>query len=364
MAVVAIYYHDPVEVNPATSWTGLCAPLKGARRLHINEITDPNITRLFDYARPDAVITVNGHPIVSIEQTQMNPSGHNIPQRFSFHLRAAELGVPSILYYPEYSKRTFSDPNVRYVQIRVPLAQKRLSALYGIPALSVFWPTNPVTKLPDVRQGAHQSMARTVGALVLNAGKTATLLGLPEVQGALAEMERVVAKHAKAYTHNPTVRRLLPKGFSSARTTAGSSIDPPEVVCLYETGAFLGTLPLTNAHAESVNIQAKLRARSLTLVLTGTANKSKNDSEHPWPGYLTLLDVLYARRDGGITPYDRDINLVYRLPVAVGTFLSRISQSNPPTASYIVDTFADLNLLEGGTVPGKPMRRDLPPFVL
>ena len=166
MPNIVVYYHDPIEVDPRTGWTGLCPDLLNAKRIDISEVVDQRVTQLFEYARPDAVITVDGQPVVSIEQTQMNPSGHNIPQRFSFHVRAAELRVPSILYYPEYARRVFSDPNVRYLNIRVPLAQIRLSSIYRIPALTVFWPTDPNTKLPDTRQRAHRELADVVNLLI------------------------------------------------------------------------------------------------------------------------------------------------------------------------------------------------------
>src|SRR4051812_21410019 len=114
---VEIFHHDPVEVDPRTSWTGLTPLLLGAKRTGILSTSNPRVVDLFGYARPDAVVTVDGVPVVAIEQTAMNPSGHNIPQRFSCLVRAAELGVAGILYYPEYSRRTFSDPNVRYLQV-------------------------------------------------------------------------------------------------------------------------------------------------------------------------------------------------------------------------------------------------------
>lgn len=353
---VTIYYHDPTEVNPATSWTGLFPSLQNANRVNITSVNDPPVTQLFDYARPDAVITVDGVPVVSIEQTQMNPSGHNIPQRFSFHVRSAELNVPSILYYPEYSRRTFSDPNVRYLQIRVPLAQQRLSAIYGIPALSIFWPTDPETLLPDTKQGAHQEMANVVDALVQNAASSSNLLALPAIQQALTKMSEVTLKYASSYSSNASVRRHMPNGFASALLPNNRSIDPPNGAQLRRTEEFLNSLTYSVAEAEWQIISSLLSRRDLTLVYTGTANASRNDSEHPWPGYLTLFDILYTRTSNGKKPQDRDINLIYRLPVNVDTFISRANQSQPPTPTYIVDTFADLILLDGGVVAGRPLR--------
>lgn len=360
MSQVAVYYHDPAEVNPATSWTGLCMPLKGAKMIDIRGHTDPRVTTLFAYARPDAVITLDDEPIVSIEQTMMNPSGHNIPQRFSFHLCAAELGVPSILYYPEYSRRTFSDKNARYLQVRVPLAQQRLSRIYNVPAISVFWPTNPTTLFPANARSTHQGMADVVGALILNAGNRSNLLSLPEIKRSLAEMDRVVAKYAGRYRKNPSVRMLLPDGFPGSRTKSGIFIDPPRTNVLHRTPDFLRTVASMTPSPAWSSIEAKLKKRDLTMVFTGTANQDRTDSEHPWPGYLTLLDALYARKSGGLLRTDRDVNLIYRLPVNLSNFISRLNQQAPPTPAYIADTFSDLIFLNGGVVAGRTMRGNVP----
>jgi len=354
---IVIYHHDPVEVDPRTSWTGLCPSLAGASFVDIGTCREKQVVDCFAYARPDAVISVEGKVVLSIEQTQMNPSGHNIPQRFSCLVRAAELGIPSILYYPAYSRRTFSDPNVRYLQVRVPLAQKRMSQIYGVPSLSVFWPTNPKTKLPATDQSAHRPMATVIEALVINAGNVSSLLTLPEVRATLQNMDDMIKKFAARYKQNSTVRRILPAGFPSARVN-GLSVDPPPVAALHRTADFVRSLPqLTSTH-QGAEIVTRLQRRELTLVETGTANKMRNDSEHPWPGYLTLFDMLYVRTDTGRTPTERLHNLVYRLPVPVQTFVARANQSNPPTATYIVDSFADLILLNGGAVPGRPSRGD------
>lgn len=361
---VIIYYHDPVEVDPATSWTGLCPELNLAKRIDIKGASDPRLENLFRYARPDAVITVGGNPVVSIEQTKMNPSGHNIPQRFSFHLAAGELCVPSILYYPEYSRRTLSDPNVRYLQVRVPLAQKRLSLIYKVPVLSLFWPTDPATKLPSKDQAKHFFIAETVGALIRNAGNRTKLLELPEVKKALAEMDRAVLAYSDRYKQNASVRRLMADGFHSAKMANGQSIDPPDSTTLHKTDRFLTQLRISWSRSKYPRLEDKFRARKHTLVFKGTANKHKTDSEHPWPGYLTLFDALYARKGRGQAPNARDINLVYHLPVQASSFLKRIRQNPQPTATHIVDVFSDLLILNDGIIPGKPLRGEYPPEIL
>ena len=354
---ITVYFHDEVEVRPKSSWTGLCPPLRSANRIHFKEATSERVLNLFDYARPDAVITKGGVPIVSIEQTKMNPSGHNIPQRFSFHVRAAELSVPSILYYPEHSKRTFSDPNERYLQVRVPLAQKRLSSIFGVPGLSIFWPTNEETKLPDGNLKTQTEIAQLVEELLENTPSNP--MQLKTVRLAFAKMDAAVDKYASTegdYDSNPSVRRLMPSGFPSSRTPKGVAIDPPNKSKLSRTSEFIESLRGYSKRSYWSEIEEKLREREYTLAFYGTANKKKNDSEHPWPGYLTLLDILYLRKDNGKSKNERIGNLVYSLPVKISTFLARITKLRPPAMARIVDSFADLIVLDGGLIAGKPMR--------
>ena len=358
---VRIYYHDPVEVDSASSWTGLSAFGEQAERVNIGTVTEKRIVDLFDYARPDAIVTLDGHPVVALEQTRMNPSGHNIPQRFSFHLRAAELGVPSILYYPEYSRRTFSDPNIRRFQPRVPLAQARLSAAYGVPVLSVFWPTDPHTLLPSGNVVSHQQLASVIDVLISNVGSQ-SLLQLPEVQQALQDMDRAVRTVMGTYKNrqNASVRRFYPQGLPTAHLPNGQALDPPNKCVMWATQAYEAAVRARARHP----VTALLPGRPHTLVFTGTANHSGNDSEHPWPGYLTLLDALYARTTDGRTVRDRDHNLVYELPIPAHLYASRANAKSPPTATYIVDNFADLIVLRDGLVMGRPQRSSAPASVL
>lgn len=363
---VDIYYHDFTEVDPASSWTGLCAPLNGANYIDVTQSSVPAVTSLFDYARPDVVITVNNSPVLSLEQTRGNPSGHNIPQRFSFSVRAAELGVPSILYYPLFSRRTASgsDLNPRWVNPRVLLAQFRMSDIFQVPALSVFWPTDPVSLLPVTGQAAQQQMADVTAELVVNAGRRRRLLTLPTVTQALADMQAAATTLAQRQPENRSVRALAPAGLGAEPRT-GLTIDPPPKAKLWSTPSYVASLEAraTTVGPEWADNRADLLLRPFTLVWQGTANREGTDSEHPWPGYLTLIDILYARTSGRLHTFERDRNLVYELNVDAASFESRLNRAIPPTAGYIVDVFADLLVLRNGVLPGRPIRGSAPATV-
>jgi hypothetical protein len=355
---VTIWYHDPAEVSIDSSWTGLAARLRGAARRDITSCQEPSVLKLFEYARPDAVVTVGVEPVVSIEQTMMNPSGHNIPQRFSCIAKAAELGIPGILYYPEASRRTYSDPNVRYLNVRVPLAQFRLMEIFDSLSLSVFWPTGD-NKLPRTDQEAQRNLASVVDVIVGRAGaplSASSLATETSIAEAMAEMDRVIRRYgvSRGYRPNPSVRALKPSGFAQTQRGASLPIDPPLVVELAKTDVFLSALLSGTSVGVDDPRLTQFRTRQLTLALRATANHNGTDSEHPWPGYLTLIDTLYAKEAGGKSRSNRTHNLVYKLPVPVDRFLSRLT--NPPTATSIVDTVSDLVVLSDGIILGQCQR--------
>ena len=353
MSRIEIYHHDPVEVDTSTSWTGLCSEVAGFTPIDVKDATDSKVLALFDYARPDAVVVVDGQPVVSLEQTMMNPSGHNIPQRFSCLVRASELSVPSIMYCPESARRTFSDPNPRYMQVRVPMGQIRLTELFGVPSLTIFWPTG-ADLLPRTDVSAHQTLADVIGAMVRHRDDLSALTLDNAIVSAQEEMRRVISDYGLRYRKNRSVRSILPNGFSPP---AGISIavDPANTTQCIRTEEFLGAFHYS-ASAPSAEL-AVLLSREHTLVFTGTANKDRTDSEHPWPGYLTLLDVLYLRTESGITQRDRRMNLVYVLPdVFPSNYVSRMNRAVPPTATYITDTFSDAIVLGNELVHGRPIR--------
>lgn len=132
--LIELWYHDEAEVDARHSWLANSDFLiKNARTKSYENCSYSKVLALTEYARPDFILTIDGEPLLSSEITKMNPSGHNLPQRLSCLVRAAELGIPSLYYYPEYSRRTVSDPNPRFLNVRVPLSQLRLSEIYNIP---------------------------------------------------------------------------------------------------------------------------------------------------------------------------------------------------------------------------------------
>ena len=358
--LIEIWYHDESEVDPVRSWLANSAFLVSKAQLRAyTECSYSRVLALTEYARPDFILTVNGEPALSAELTKMNPSGHNLPQRFSCLVRAAELGIPSLYYYPEYSRRTVSDPNPRYLNVRVPLAQLRMSEIYGIPSLSLLWPTDPTTILPTSQLSAHLNLALFVEYVAkLKLSNTTLTLADPKVNVIIQEMKRLsVPRRSSDYPDNPSFRIAYPTGDPFTKTVLstslpGKSIDPPPSCKIELTEALLKRLYISfgkKLPKENKKVSTLL-TRNRSFVYTGTANSQKTGPEHPFPGYLSMLDILYLRTSTGQTSRDRNMNLVFELPISLESYIQ--NAINRTTGLNILMEFADFIVLDNAVVLG------------
>lgn len=354
---IEIWYHDPVEVDPTVSWVANSDFIKS------NATFDDylycqysKVLALIEYTRPDFIITIDGEPILAAEVSKENPSGHNIPQRFACMVRAAELGVPNLMYYPAFSRRTTSDPGVRYLNVRVPIAQLRMSKIYNVPCLTMNWPTGP-NNLPSSDIRAHKPLADFVES-VIRVGLDGKKVDIEysSVKQVMKNMRELCDPRVPAaYPVNSSYRLASPLGEPFSTNLIGKSIDPPNSCEVCET---VDLLKRQFGYAGKMVPNTKrlqpVKARPYTFLYKGTANKTKTGPEHPYPGYLTLLDILYLRTDGGQTKHDRDMNLAFRLPITLDAY--KENAINRPTGLNVLMEFADLIILDDALVLGGWMR--------
>lgn len=363
MPKIEMWYHDANEVDARHSWLKNSPYLiSHTNRISYDSCSYAKVLALVEYARPDFILTVDGEPLLSAEITQMNPSGHNMPQRFSCLLRAAEMGVPSIFYCPRSARRSTSDPKERYINVRMPLAQLRLSEIYEVPSLTMFWPTDSTTLLPTSNLAEHKDFAKFVEyTLKTYLAKNVKLqLSDPKVIGIQTAMQRAsIPRNMYDYQLNSSFRTLFPDGDSFTKRVVGAmAIDPPASCTvrktadlLHETYKDFGKRFLTVRNQKKSKM---LLSRENTLVYRGTANKQKTGPEHPFPGYLTLLDILYLRTAHGQTSRDRIMNLAFLLPITLDAF--RENAINRPTGLNILMEFSDFIVLQDAVVLGGWMR--------
>ena len=361
MPLNELWYHDENEVDERHSWLSNSPWLiNNTVRKSYDNCSYSKVLALVEYARPDFILTVDGEPLISVEVTEMNPSGHNLPQRFSCLLRAAEMGIPSLFYYPEYSRRSTSDPNPRYLNVRTPLAQLRLSELFGVPSLSMFWPTDANSLMPSHNLADHLPLAQFMEytlQLFLEQGKKLSLDDERVME--LQSIMRNKSRPGQPYTLNPSFRGIFPDGDSFTKSVLGDmAIDPPTSCRIEVTSDLLrGKYFSLGKNFNQVKNQKKVKmllSRERTFVYTGTANRQETGPEHPYPGYLSLLDILYLRQEHGQTTRDRSMNLAFELPISVEAYIQ--NAINRPTGLNILMEFSDLIILKDAIVLGGWMR--------
>ena len=351
---IVIWYHDESEVDKRYSWLSNSAYLvSNAELVNYTNCSYSKILALTEYARPDFILSVNGEPLLCAELTEMNPSGHNMPQRFSCLLRSAEVGIPSLFYYPEYARRTVSDPNPRYLNVRVPLAQLRLSEIYQIPSISLFWPTDPQTLFPTNNVTDHQPLANLV-EYIARKGIAGGIFDMADSENIkIQSAMKNVSTPREPYTKNLSFRKVFPHGdlFTKTIVSGGTSIDPPNSCSVENTHEFLSGLFRHFGKRLPINNKTgTLLKKEYTFVYKGVPNKTGTGPEHPYPGYLTLLDVLYLRTANGQTTRDRNMNLAFELPITLEKYIE--NAINRPVGLNILMEFADIIILSDAIVVG------------
>ena len=109
-------------------------------RYHIIERRGNN-TRLVDsiteYDKPDIIVIKDNKPLLVIEITQEVPTGHNVGQRFARLVRAIELGIPTIYYFPFDAKKHGENANICNLNIRLLDAASKMFSIHDTPLMCV-----------------------------------------------------------------------------------------------------------------------------------------------------------------------------------------------------------------------------------
>lgn len=159
------------NLNEADWFQNLDSRLMSARIRTIGRrASNPDcIELLIQYDRPDIILTLDERPILVVEKTQEVPTGHNVGQRFARIVRAAELGVPTLYFFPFDARKHGQYSGVCNVNARLLLALKRVSLVHSVPVLPVNWPSDSHGTL--VWSGEENDvMAKLVAELLSNLG--------------------------------------------------------------------------------------------------------------------------------------------------------------------------------------------------
>ena len=149
MSDFTILYDDSQE---AEWFHSLHPDLENAKEVSITEAQDwPSMRKVLAYDRPDIVLLHHLNPILVVEETKEVPTGHNVWQRFSRIVAAAEAGVPFLYFGPYAAKKHGGETaGPRYINGRLFKALDALTRRTGATVTTINW---SVDKKYEVRLG-------------------------------------------------------------------------------------------------------------------------------------------------------------------------------------------------------------------
>ncbi len=315
---IELYYDDEQEINWFISLDARLEDMEKkvirGRGRNENEI----INELIIYDRPDIIVVVDNEPKLVIEKTEEVPSGHNVGQRIARLVRAAELNIPIIKFFPflamkhgKYASRCFVRPNIF-------LAFQKMKEFHGVHALAINWQCDKDYEL--IRDGSENSfLKKLISSFIEN---NYNLNGMSETIEAEKIMNR---EYTKRVASNSSYRRLAPS------------------LSISETNRVLSEI--SNSYGNQ-SFENYITERNISLIYTIKMTPQNCRREDPYTGTQFIYDYIYCRTGSSI--YDRNKNFLLKFPLITK---KRWIDANPldiNRKSFLWYTLADFIILKDG----------------
>lgn len=266
--------HDAL---PEGEWFRNLSPrLADAELSHLDDDAPRAVLEIVSYDRPDIVLLREGEPVLVVEKTGHVPTGKNPLQRVARLVKAAETGIPSVLFIPTAARKHGENASKTNLNHRAIQTLRRIEELTGTPMLLVPWPTDEDHELRH--DGSEDERLAAFVDQFLAAGCDPAVPAADETRvAAEREAERILSEYA-AYQQPPGSVGIRPTGdvVDSFGVPSGGTFSPER--------------------DESVVCRFGFRTR-------------RTD---PYVGAQFAYDYLYCRR--GPTIHDRERNLVLHMP--------------------------------------------------
>jgi len=240
------------------------------------------IDALIEYDRPDIILLQADRPVLVLEKSREVPTGHNVGQRFARLVRAAELGVPTIKFFPFDAMKHGKYANVCNLNIRLLKAFEEMLRIHKTPILAINWPCDKHHELID--DGSENTRVSAIVTDYLSSGCN------PNCREILAQLRAM---------RNELSSRL------SRRKLYG---DPPGSVELLDTSALLKRLN----KVITPDTQKALMGRPRSVLYTIKMTPANCRREDPYTGTQFIYDYHWCR--SGPRVEDKSMNLILHFP--------------------------------------------------
>lgn len=314
--VFDIYYDSLTEAD----WFSSLHPAfdLDANRYHIIQRRGSNpalIEEITQYDKPDIILVKNGRPLLVIEVTQEVPSGHNVGQRFARLVRAIELGIPAMYFFPFDAKKHGENATICHMNIRLLEAARNMYRIHGTPLLCVNWPTDRRGEI--IVDGSENSTIAGIIKSYVDSGFDTACAGFMD------HMKQLDMEYARRLRSWPAYAGL------------------PSSVTREETASLLRRYGIGDA-------PEAFRNRPYTYVYRMNMAPNACRRQDPYTGTAFIYDYLACRTGNAVG--DKKSNLVFHFPkVTVATWRAS-NPNNPATKSSNWYLTANLFILKDGII--------------
>jgi len=133
-----IYFDEETEED----WFRSLHPLlKSAESTILKERGEnpKEIDQLASYDRPDIIVTRFGNPILVLEKTREVPTGHNVGQRMARLVRALEMNVPVLAFFPFDARKHGEYSGICNLNVRILEAFEAMWRIHNTPIVAINW---------------------------------------------------------------------------------------------------------------------------------------------------------------------------------------------------------------------------------
>ncbi len=272
------------DINEYQWFIGLTPRLKDATFNRIGKRgSNPKvIENLISYDRPDAILLVNGVAKLVVEKTREVPTGHNVGQRMARLVRAVELGVPCIKFFPFDGIKHGKYKSLCNLNPRILLAFERMWNIHKSPILAVNWPLAVDGEI-DTRETADHELALLVESYIdSNFDPSCKLF----VEKRMSQMDEY---KSRCEAHKPY---LL----------------PPPSLSIVNTVSWLKSVDKLIVYGDTKSLRSKE-----TALYTIEMTEQKCRREDPYTGTQFIYDYIYCR--SGVLTNQKSTNFIMHFPL-------------------------------------------------
>lgn len=267
------------------------------------------------YDKPDIILLKNNQPLLVIEITSEVPTGHNVGQRFARLVKAIELGIPAIYYFPFDAKKHGKHSSICNLNIRLLAAAKRMYEIHNTPLLCVNWPTDKHGEL--ITDGTENEVMISLLKSYVDSNFDPAC---SEFMNHLTYMEN---EYKRRLDKRPSYRKMPP------------SVTKSKTEVLVE-------------EYQLRNVPATFSNRQYSFVYQMDMTPSKCNRQDPYTGTAFIYDYLACRT--GKSVEEKSSNLVLSFPKITVDTWRKTNPNNTSTKSCNWYLTANLMLFKDGYI--------------